>query len=116
MLGFFNKRISELQSMCSDLINQRDKLTDKNSDLQKEITDLKNDIEDIKKITYTSEVSIDFKKINAFSIERIFKGNYITTVVGYISAADGKPKEWYFYCDEINHTRLVKEFNEYKKE
>jgi hypothetical protein len=58
-------------------------------------------------------VSVDFKRMNAFSIERLTDDNKVPmTIIGYY--LQDKVGQWYLYCDEEHHARLVKEFNEYK--
>ena len=67
---------------------------------------------------------IDFKKLNAFSIERVLPINQNTnfnvlpiqfhenTAIGYL--VEGEVKEWYFSCDMSTHQRLVLEFKAYR--
>ena len=65
-------------------------------------------------------VSVDWNKMNAFSIERIHnhKGSETTTTnIGYfLTTSNGAQlvKEWVFYCSLERHEELVKQFNEQK--
>ncbi len=64
-------------------------------------------------------VSIDWNKMDAFSVERIWNhnGNGPTTNIGYyITNSDGNKvvKEWVLYCSLERHEELVKQFNEQK--
>lgn len=74
--------------------------------------------------------SIDWKKINAFSIERMWDNGTQKTVIGYMqqdpvvtTEGEGESKvtykdvvrEWTLYCTHEEHQRLVKQFNEYVK-
>ena len=62
-------------------------------------------------------VSIDWGKINAFSIERVLEhGNKgPATIIGYtVENQNRSPiiKEWVLYCSMERHEELVKQFNE----
>lgn len=63
--------------------------------------------------------SVDFDRMEAFSIERIRDKNEAPrTVIGYnkdVSETGAViPGEWTLYCNDEHHERLVREFNEYK--
>lgn len=64
--------------------------------------------------------AIDYKALNAFSIERMiarpngnYKYDYEVTNIGYI--IDGKIHEWCFSCSREIHERLVNGFLEYMR-
>lgn len=57
--------------------------------------------------------AVDWKSLDAFSIERHTRDVVPITVIGYWS--DEEVKEWSFYCSLTEHERLVKEFNIYIK-
>ena len=71
--------------------------------------------------------SVDWKAMNAFSIERNWYDGALRTIIGYMlqepaihtEGEDSKitykdvVREWYLHCSAEEHERLVKEFNEY---
>lgn len=64
-----------------------------------------------------SEMQVDFEKMNAFSIERIYDDKHPpATIIGYkhkVSELEVQIKEWNLACSQATHDRLVKEFNQY---
>ena len=116
--------------------NSLDKEIDKLSDTyQKEIDRWKNAYEQLvaqiesnknKDIT-TSSFSADFARMNAFAIERNISSSTreVCTIIGYILkepvvTTDGVVgnknvvKEWYLYCSQEQHEKLVAEFEKYR--
>lgn len=96
-----------------------------------ELKRVKNELEiangrlnNIKKTSSSLPFHFDFKKMNAFSIERNFNNHEPCTIIGYVikethvSNNDGVItttykdviKEWYLYCDENEHKKLAEEF------
>lgn len=70
--------------------------------------------------------SIDWKTMNAFSVERGWDNGTHKTTIGYLlqepvvvteGAVTTKDvvREWVLYCSAEEHERLVAEFNEYVK-
>lgn len=69
--------------------------------------------------------SVDFRAMNAFSVERLLSESMVpTTVIGYMLAEPVTVKdegtvtkdvvrEWTLRCSAEQHERLVEEFNEY---
>ena len=95
------------------------------AELQNEINKLNQDLNNYKKwfdnLQYSTtkcSASVDFKSMNAFSIERLIKDNGPCTIIGYYpdpsEKAKEKVKEWYIYCDDTIHENLVKQFNQAK--
>lgn len=107
------------------------------SNLKVELEDLKKENE---KLKYANEVyrktlegemskstfSVDWKTMNAFSIERGWNNGTLRTTIGYllqepVVITEGEVttkdvvREWVLYCSSEEHERLVKEFNDYKK-
>ena len=56
-----------------------------------------------------SEFEVDFKAMNAFSIERSNQDNQAVTIVGY-KDKDGSIGQWYLCCSDENHKRLAEQF------
>jgi hypothetical protein len=56
-----------------------------------------------------SEFEIDFKAMNAFSIERSIQDNQTITIIGYRDK-EGSIGQWYLSCSEENHKRLAEQF------
>ena len=57
--------------------------------------------------------AVDFKAMNAFSIERVYipKRNRVATLIGYIF--NNEIREWVIYCSLENHEVLVVQFEDY---
>jgi hypothetical protein len=91
-----------------------DKLT--YSNLKVEYEDLKNENKRLKDVIKgeisNAACSVDWKIMNAFSIERNYDHRSIKTIIGYL--VNDVVHEWSLYCSADEHERLVKEFNAYK--
>lgn len=113
-----------------DFFTENKVLFSKNKELQDEINSLKKQVEErdtvIKSINDTVHAgpfAFDFKKMNVFSIERNVNANKPCTIIGYVlkearEDSDGTKdvvREWYFYCNEEQHKKLVKEFESSRK-
>lgn len=73
---------------------------------------------DIYNAARSAPMQVDFRKMNAFSIERIYENDQANTVIGHkhnITANKVEIKEWRLECNDETHNRLVAEFNEYRK-
>ena len=60
-----------------------------------------------------AEFVFDFKKMDAFSIERVYdqQENRWKTIVGYLlPGAEGVVKEWYYHCSIERHNELAAAF------
>jgi hypothetical protein len=83
-------------------------------------------VDDYSKASY----SLDFAKMNAFSIERNWDNGTQKTIIGYMlqepvvtTEGEGSSKvtykdvvrEWSLFCSHEEHERLVKQFNDYVK-
>lgn len=56
--------------------------------------------------------ALDFKKLNAISIERLVDiNNRTTTSIGYLVEGRTDVQEWTYRCNLATHQRLVQEFN-----
>jgi hypothetical protein len=110
------------------------------SNIKVELEDLKKENERLKyaNTQYQSRLmdemskasfSVDWKTMNAFSVERGWDNGTHKTTIGYLlqepcvhTETDGNQnvvykdivREWVLYCSADEHERLVKEFNEYK--
>lgn len=116
MFNFFKKP----KAVVEDKKSTREEL------LENEIVNLKHYIASLEDKARKCTFSFDFKAVNAFSVERNWNNGKVCTVVGYTvdeqTIHDGGKildkqivKEWYLYCSEEQHEKLVKEFNEHKK-
>lgn len=90
-------------------------LENENARLKRENESLKANLEEINSDSFNAPVALDFKAMNAFSIERMKDGSLPKTVVGYLVIAGEKRsvKEWYLYCSDQVHKDLVEKFNNY---
>jgi hypothetical protein len=77
----------------------------------------------------SASFSVDWKRINAFSIERMWENGIPKTIIGYMltepvvtTEGEGEQRvtykdvvrEWTYYCSAEKHEELVKQFIEYK--
>lgn len=63
-----------------------------------------------------SDFVCDFKKMNAFAIERNVQDDVPRTIVGHVVVgADGTEhiKEWHLFCSAERHNTLASEFRQY---
>ena len=68
----------------------------------------------------SSTFVFDFDAVKAFSVERMLRDGHPCTVIGYMvkteEFVDGnkvtneKPKEWYYYCNQEQHEKVVAAF------
>lgn len=63
------------------------------------------------KSTYDSEFALDYRQMNAFSIERLCRDGQAVTVIGYF--LNSQVREWNLYCNEERHQELVNQFKLY---
>ena len=100
---FNQKKVKELQEAIKDYEVALKKANDS--------------INEINQKTLASSFAFDFNLTNAFSIERIVKDNIPVTSIGYFFSKDYTANreigEWFFYCNEQTHEKLVAEFNQY---
>lgn len=73
-----------------------------------------------------SSFSFDFETVNVFSVERNINDNRPVTIIGYLlpepvttteeSGVVTKDvvREWYLYCNQEQHEKLIEEFNKHK--
>lgn len=90
------------------------------------IKDYQKTIDKINADVPASSFSFDFNSVKVFSIERNYSENRPVTVIGYflpearvVENADGIitndiVREWYLFCDQEQHEKLVEEFNKSK--
>lgn len=94
--------------------------------LRSECQRLNNLVNELKKKSRDCTFAFDFNAVNVFAIERNWNNGEDCTIVGYtldeqIIGNDGKiidkqvVKEWYLYCSDVQHEKLVQQFNEFKK-
>lgn len=121
MLWFKNSLDKEIDNLSNTYQKEIDRWKNAYEQLVAQIESNKN-----KDIT-TSTFSADFARMNAFAIERNVSSSTreVCTIIGYILKepvvfTDGNVsekdvvREWYLYCSQEQHEKLVKEFNEYR--
>lgn len=94
-------------------------LTTQKALLEIKVQQLENKIEYFNSREDTSQqaFSIDFNKLDVFSVERNGDKQNPCTIIGhFLTNADGTKytNEWYLYCSPLTHSILVEEFNEHK--
>lgn len=112
--------------MVSDLKCRAEDLQRENDKLKSQVESLANTVEYYKEIVVgeynNASFTIDWKAINAFSVERMPDGAKYKTVVGFmltepvVSEENGVVekdvvREWTYYCSHAEHERLVADFN-----
>lgn len=112
MFGF-GKKPQYLNQELKEL-KQRDETI---SALKQEIEDLrKNRTKRLEQEMRDSAFAVDWRAMRVTAIERNLKDGSLCTIIGYLIDDDKGThmREWYLYCNEETHHRLVKEFCEYK--
>lgn len=100
-------------------------LVERNLDYTKEQLDYKNkqiaELQAKIESLYSEELEqcdfeIDFKAMNAFSIERNTnsKGRAYT-IIGYLKEDSNEMGEWNFFCSLTQHQKLAEQFRKYMK-
>lgn len=111
-------RVIELEKEVSEL---NDKL--KNASVQ--LDAFKKTLDRINADVPASSFMFDFDRIQVFSIERNFNDNRPVTIIGYLlpepvtTEENGViikdvVREWYLYCNQEQHEKLIVEFNNRK--
>ena len=123
MFGLFKDRLgTEVDSVIArqeELLEENKKLRDQISQMRLDHLDALNKA--VNKDVETADFAMDFKKCNAFAIERNAKDGKAVTIVGHfvnepVAFTDGQvqlkqaTKEWYMYCSQEQHNKLVKDF------
>jgi len=103
------------------------------SELEKEITryadalsQARNHIQEIKDGCRSASFEFDFSAVKVFSVERNTRDDIPCTIIGYllpepmIVTEDNVTtkevvREWYLYCDDVQHNKLVESFRESRK-
>ena len=104
-----NQLVKAHEVAYNELVEYYDK---RNKELDSEIRDL--------------PVTLDFGRMDAFSVERIYNEGRPYTVVGYklrqdvrkdnVTTSTYEVKEWYLNCNDKVHKDVVKQFNQYMEE
>lgn len=121
----FGKNVKKLKEEIELLTAREKDLKDKVAKLERDNKALTEEVQGYKRQICTevsnSGFAVNFKLLNAFSIERavIEKNSEYhfdrgVTNIGYLIR--GKMHEWIFECSLETHERLVKEFNQYNTE
>lgn len=115
-----NKEFKELEHAKLSLLRDIENCKSTVSAYERQINEQKKTLDDIK-IRVVEEIderlskcnfSFNFKKINAFSVERINKDGSLCTIIGYLLGEE--VRQWYFYCSDEMHNSLVEEFDLWK--
>lgn len=101
------KKIIELEEKIQELQTRESNLTLSIEKLKEEQTT------EITKSVEHFQFALDFETMNVFSIERVYDGQKIRTVVGYF--LNGESKEWHLQTSAKEHNRLVAEFELWKE-
>lgn len=106
----FGRKAKRLQQEIENLRIENDALRHNMASMQRHF-------DSITSKQLACSASIDFVAMNAFSIERNIKDGNPVTIIGYWKNEEDKKKlgEWYVYCDEAVHEKLVKQFDEVMK-
>lgn len=111
MIGWFS--VGEKQRLQND-IAERDRMI---KSLTADLNRMREDKSDeIKKDVQTSSFVIDWRNMDAFSIERMGDYKEAYTIIGYYGLDEHdrrQVREWKFYCSQEQHEKLAKEFLDY---
>ena len=72
--------------------------------------------EEVRKDVQSSTFVIDWRNMDAFSVERMGDAKEAYTIIGYYVVNEHSKREvaeWKFYCSQKQHDKLAKEFAEY---
>lgn len=111
-MGLFNTL--EVQRLKNDIASRDAMIQSLQADLDRLRVEKDKQIRDD---VNSSEFVIDWKNMDAFSIERMGDVKQAYTVIGYWVVENGEKRvhEWKFYCSVEQHNKLAEEFNKGKK-
>jgi hypothetical protein len=124
MLSLFKKKTDE--ELAVALLSK--------SALQKRVSELETEVKQFQKVldkinadVPASSFAFDFSTVKVFSIERNFNDNRPVTIIGYFLPearvvendngviTNDVVREWFLYCSQEQHEKLVEEFRKSKK-
>lgn len=120
---WFNQKTDE---QLENALLSKSELTKKVEKLEAEIKAYEETLKQINNEIPSSTFVFDFKAVKAFSVERNINNNVPVTIIGYflpearVTEENGivttdTVREWYFYCNQEQHEKLVEEFRKSKK-
>jgi hypothetical protein len=74
--------------------------------------------EEVRVDVQSSTFVIDWKNMDAFSVERMGEAKEAYTIIGYYAKTENDVREvaeWKFYCSQEQHEKLAKEFEAQRK-
>jgi hypothetical protein len=106
------KKYEEISDRVKELREEKKK----HGELKIKYEILSKEYETIKNQTYNDiaecDFSVDFKKMNACSIERLLSNdNREVTIIGFIPKDCQGIKKWMLHCSRETHNALVEVFN-----
>lgn len=108
LINTLEDKVKELEDKIRALKREYKELESTNKNLESELEVLKDiRIDAIEECSF----DIDFKKLNAISIERAMYGKREKTVIGYLKHKDDIG-QWNFTCSRETHNRLAEQFKE----
>jgi hypothetical protein len=112
-MGLFGNMI-KVNQLEQDLQNARALIKSLQADLDR-LRDIKD--KEVRKDVQSAEFVIDWKNMDAFSIERMGDPKEAYTVIGYwvIEGGEKRVHEWKFYCSLEQHNKLADQFKGNKK-
>jgi len=112
-MGLFGQVI-KINQLEQDLQNAHALIKSLQADLDRcrEVKD-----KEVRKDVQSAEFVIDWKNMDAFSIERMGDPKEAYTVIGYWVVENGEKRvhEWKFYCSLEQHNKLAEQFKGQKK-
>jgi hypothetical protein len=93
------------------------------AELQREVLRLKDTLQNVQKTLAASNDSIansefafDFAAVNVFSIERNRSSDMRpVTIISFMIPGATSPTEWYLYCSDDQHQKMVNAYKQAKK-
>lgn len=123
MFWFCKKKTDE---QLENALLSKSELTKKVEKLEQEVKNYEEVLKRINTEIPASSFSFDFDAVKVFSIERNINDNRPVTIIGYflpearIVEQEGNVvtndvvREWYLYCNQEQHEKLVEEFRKAK--
>jgi hypothetical protein len=123
MFWFCKKKTDE--QLANALLSKSD-LTKKVHTLESELEKLREILAKVNADIPASSFCFDFDAVKVFSVERNVNNNAPVTIIGYFLpearviedngvVTNDIVREWYLYCNQEQHEKLVEEFRKSKK-
>ena len=97
-----------------DILSLKEEL----EDTQRLLQQAEDKLEKILHRSMNCEIGFDFNVVKVFSIERNYEEDIPHTIVGYVlpePSESDRVREWFLYCSDEQHEKLVEEFRKFQQ-